>query len=190
MTPDVTVCVATIPPRADKLSRCLRSIAAQTYQPAQIIVEYDHGKTGAAATKNRALAAVRTPWVAFCDDDDELLRDYLYHLRQAAEDTGADVVYPDAFVPQIVGNRDPQMLAGPFNADVLRQRSYIYSTCLFKTDLAREVGGYQHGPNGIYDDHGLWLAMLDAGATFHHLEEQLFIWNHDGGNTSGQPHRW
>jgi hypothetical protein len=32
--------------------------------------------------------------------------------------------------------------------------------------------------------------MLDLGASFFHLAEQTFVWNHDSGNTSGKPDRW
>jgi glycosyltransferase involved in cell wall biosynthesis len=78
---DITVCIPTIPPRAKMLARALESVAEQTLQPAAIIVEYDHEHTGAAATKNRALAKVTTPLVAFLDDDDHFLPHHLAVLH-------------------------------------------------------------------------------------------------------------
>lgn len=210
---DITVCIATIPPRSKELRRALASVAVQTLQPATIVVEYDHEHTGAVATKNRALAAVRTPWVAFLDDDDQFLPHHLETLRWHAVDhlprtdpsTGwtPDVLYSIPEVPQSPTKRDPDGRYGvPFDPEELRRRSYIQTTSLIRTDLLREVGGFQlprlsTHPGCVYDDWGAWLAMLDAGARFLHVPEVTFIWNHWGrgepgrpGNTSGQPTRW
>lgn len=214
MIKDITVCIATIPPRAKLLRRALASVAEQTLQPAAIVVEYDHEHTGAAATKNRALAAVRTPWVAFLDDDDQFLPHHLETLRHYARrfpdnmtDTKRypDVLYSVPDVPQLPGRRDPNGRYGmPFNADELRRRSYIQTTSLVRTDLLKEAGGFQLPdrtmPDGSpcpYDDWGAWLALLERGARFLHVPEVTFVWNHWGfgmpghpGNTSGDPVRW
>jgi hypothetical protein len=32
--------------------------------------------------------------------------------------------------------------------------------------------------------------MLEAGASFHHVDVPTFCWNHWTGNTSGDPARW
>ena len=211
---DITVCVATIPPRERLLRRALASVAVQTLQPAAIVVEYDHEHTGAAATKNRALAKADTPWVAFLDDDDSFWPAHLWTLREAIQggtvwnrpaNWVADVVYSIPNVPQLPGGRDPNGRYGvPFDADELRRRSYIQTTSLIRADLLKQVGGFQlpdrtmpDGSPCVYDDWGAWLAMLDAGARFLHVPEITFTWNHWGrgdvgvpGNTSGEPSRW
>lgn len=219
MINDITVCIATIPPRAKQLRRALASVAGQTLQPAAIVVEYDHEHTGAAATKNRAAAKATTPWIAFLDDDDQLLPEHLATLHRAAWHSrqdevvyhqdirapGADVIYSIPHVPQIPGGRDPNGRYGvPFDADELRRRSYIQTTSLIRREMFKQAGGFQVPdrpmPDGSpcpYDDWGLWLAMLDLGARFLHVPEVTFVWNHWGrgepgqpGNTSGQPDRW
>ena len=198
MTHDITVCIATIPPRAKLLRKALSSVAIQTLQPATIVVEYDRERTGAAATKNRALAKATTEFVAFLDDDDVMYPEHLAKLRAAADEHQADVVYSMPFVPQQPGGRDPFGRGGaPFDPDLLRRRSYIQTTSLMRTKLMQAVGGFQCPPGSNYDDWGCFLAMLDAGAMFYHLPEQTFEWNHWGygkpgipGNTSGQPNRW
>lgn len=186
MTHDITVCVATIPPRAKRLRQALSSIAVQTLQPAAIIVEYDHDRTGAAATKNRALAKVTTEWCAWLDDDDVFFPQHLEACAEAQTASGADVVYP---WPAMNGARDPRpdRFGVPFDADELRRGSYIPTTALFRTKLAQHAGGFQKPPGSPYDDWGLWLAMLAAGATFHHLAARTWQWNVQGQNTSGSP---
>jgi glycosyltransferase involved in cell wall biosynthesis len=193
MSSDITVVIATIPIRAKMLRKALASVVLQTFQPAAIVVEYDHEHTGAAATKNRGLAKVTTEWVAFLDDDDAFLPEHLEKLREAQLDSGADVVYSMPLIPQIPGGIDPSGMRGaPFDPDELRRRSYIQTTSLIRTKLMQSTGGFQlpHHVESDYDDWGAWLALLDAGATFHHLAEQTFLWEHHGRNTSGRPDRW
>jgi glycosyltransferase involved in cell wall biosynthesis len=209
MINDITVCIATIPPRGKLLRRALASVAAQTLQPAAIVVEYDHEHTGAAATKNRAAAKATTPWLAFLDDDDQFLPHHLETLHTASrcgpEGGVADIVYSTPECPQLPGGRDPNGRYGvPFDPDELRRRSYIQTTSLIRRDVFDKVGGFQlpdrpmlDGTPCPYDDWGLWLALLDEGARFLHVPEVTFVWNHWGrgekdrpGNTSGDPTRW
>lgn len=193
MSSDITVVIATIPIRAKMLRKALASVALQTFQPAAIVVEYDHEHTGAAATKNRGLAKVTTEWVAFLDDDDQFMPEHLEKLREAQLDSGADVVYSMPYIPQIPGGIDPSGMRGaPFDPEELRRRSYIQTTSLVRTKLIQATGGFQlpRHVESDYDDWGAWLALLDAGAAFHHLPEQTFIWEHHGRNTSGRPDRW
>ena len=91
---DITVCIPTIPPRAGFLTRALTSVLDQTLGATQIIVTSDVHREGPAALRNRMLQQVRTKYVAFLDDDDEMLPKHLELLRGCAELTGADLVYP------------------------------------------------------------------------------------------------
>ena len=159
----------------------------QTLLPQAIVVEPDHERTGAAATKNRGLAAVATEWTAMLDDDDEMLSGHLETLTFEAERTGADVLYP--WFQWIGRGKSPldSVFGMPVNAEVLRFYNYVPSTVLMRTELARRVGGFQCPPGTPYDDWGLWLAMLDAGAAFHHVPVRTWLWHKDGGNTDGLP---
>jgi glycosyltransferase involved in cell wall biosynthesis len=212
MTKDITVCIATIPPRAKLLRRALASVTAQTLLPAAIVVEYDHEHTGAAATKNRAAAKATTPWLAFLDDDDQFLPHHLETLRQVQLDSSknamqavnlgmptdgpADVVYSIPDCPQLPGRRDPHGRYGvPFDPEELRRRSYIQTTSLIRRHAFLGVGGFQLPagktlPDGSpcpYDDWGLWLAMLDQECLFLHVPEVTFVWNHWGRGVKDVP---
>jgi Glycosyl transferase family 2 len=193
MSSDITVVIATIPIRAKMLRKALASVVLQTLQPVAIVVEYDHEHTGAAATKNRGLARVTSEWVAFLDDDDAFLPEHLEKLREAQLDSGADVVYSMPYIPQLAaqGGIDPSGMRGaPFDPDELRRRSYIQTTSLIRTKAFQASGGFQCPPGSDYPDWGGFIALLNSGATFYHLPEQTFIWEHHGRNTSGRPDRW
>jgi hypothetical protein len=97
-----------------------------------------------------------------------------------------DVVYPWF---DVEGGEDPIGCFGvPFSAAFLRRRNYIPVTVLARTELVRAVGGFQDHPDENGDpceDWGLWLALLDAGATFGHLPQRTWIW-HMGAGTRGR----
>lgn len=204
MRADVTVAVPTIPTRAKMLRRALSSVCTQTLAPAAIVVEYDHEHTGSAATRNRALAKVSTEFVAWLDDDDQFLANHLETLRTAAEQHEADVVYALPRVLDANGNQVPRQWdwgGGPeFDPELLKRKAHIQTTSLVRTSWARKVGGFrfiQDETGASNDDHGFFLALYEAGARFHHVHDETFIWNHHGfgvpgrpGNTSGQPDRW
>lgn len=197
---DITVVIPHIPIREAELARALASVRAQTLQPAATIVAIDTEHEGSAVMRNAALLQVTTDWVAFLDDDDELLPNHLAEVMQCALETGADVVYPGCTV---VGGHDPHDRFGqPFDPVLMRQKSYIPVTSLVRMSLVRhlfeEYGEAFYRANGTdYDDWGFYLRLLDAGAIFMHHPVKTWKWHHWGygvpgraGNTSGMPHRW
>ena len=147
---------------------------------------HDVERIGAAANRNRALAVVDTEWVAFLDDDDELLPQHLRVCARHAYLTGADVVYPDS---EVVGGDHPvNVFDFDFDPTLLRRRNYIPVTVLARTELVKQVGGFQPHPDENGDpceDWGLWLALVDAGATFSHVPQRTWIW-HVGNGTKGR----
>lgn len=191
----ITVVIAAIDTRlglGGLLERAVRSAGeAQTFKPARILVQLDADREGAAATRNHALETVDTEWVAFLDDDDELLPDHLKLCGRAARLTAADVVYPGY---QPVGGGDPVGCFGiPFDGELLQRRNFIPATTLCRTEAVLAAGGFQPHPDEHGDpceDWGLWLAMHEQGATFYHLPRVTWRWNLAPGSTRGRPDRW
>lgn len=187
---DVTVVIPSLPTRRKQRQRAVESVATQTHPARAVIVEQDHHKAGAALTRNAALSRVETEWTAFLDDDDYLLPHHLATLCKAAQDTGADVVWPWF---RVEGGTDPfPMHRGrQWNPD----DPHIFPiTTLVRTERLREVRGFQPGtrvaPDGRIvagEDWRLWNALSQAGAVFHHVNEVTWVWVHWGGNSSGMP---
>ena len=181
----ITAVIPTIDGRYESLTRAVASVKSQSLPPVAIEVEYDGDRTGAAATRNRALARVDTEWVAFVDDDDVLLTHHLRLCARHARLTGADVVYPGY---EVVGEDPVNCFGLTFDPHLLRRRNYIPVTVLARTDLVLKVGGFQPHPDENGDpceDWGLWLALLDDGAKFSHLPQRTWIW-HVGDGTRGR----
>jgi glycosyltransferase involved in cell wall biosynthesis len=184
----VSVCIPTIPPRRRLLLRCLASVLAQTVPADEIRVAVDVDGQGSAPTRDRAAALAGTEWLAFVDDDDELLPPHLEKLLACAAETKADLVYPwfsvvngrDPF-PQLFGRQwDP---AGPTSTTI---------TFLVRTEVWRAAGGFDdHEPptaNWACNDDARFVARVNAaGARIVHLPERTWRWHWHGTNTGGVP---
>lgn len=191
---DITVCVPTIPQRRTKLRKALSSIMAQDYPVSAVSIAVDHWKQGSAVTRNRALAAVQTEWTVFLDDDDQLLKTGIRDLLMGQSRSAADVVYGLPRIVDAQGQIQPRFFeaGGPevFDPDLLMQKSYIPVVSLVRTSLAQQAGfEFSQDGQGSYDDWGFYKNLLSLGAEFYHIPLETFIWNIDGGNTSGKPDR-
>lgn len=192
----VTVIIPAIPPRAGfLLDRAVSSAEWQTV-PTVVIVEEDAGRTGSAATRNRALARVDTEFFLCCDDDDELMPNAVQVLTEAQRETGADVVSGAAWIPQRPGHREPVTPPPPgwIAPETVTARSVLHVSSLVRTELARQAGGFAFrrcpATGMLLDDFGLYCSLADAGASFWRVPETVLIWHWHGANTSGKPENW
>ena len=199
----VAVAIATIPGREPLLARAVDSVLAQRRAVDQLVVEADPGRTGAAATRNRALARVETELVAWLDDDDELLPLHVGALAYVLErEPGVDLVYP---TPRMLGGADPTAVCvrgawskpwglnwSPSLEWHLRHRgSFIPITHMVRTEVLRRAGGFPDGvtlPDGRYrgEDEAMLISLLDAGARFRHLNVVTWLWRVHGAHTAGK----
>lgn len=179
----VTAVIPHIPPRAALLRLALDSVLSQTTPVSAISVAVDHLREGSAITRTRALAAARTEWVAFLDDDDVWYPQHLEKLTRAAREVGADVAYSPCRAingEQVVW----ESIGQPFDAELLYQRPYIYVTSLVRTALAQEAKF-----DADWDEWGFYRRLHQLGAKFIFVPE--VTWEYRGGHgTSGQGDRW
>jgi glycosyltransferase involved in cell wall biosynthesis len=184
-TPQITVAIPSIPPRRKMLNEAIRSVVNQTLPAAAISVAVDVDRQGAPATRQRALDAVQTEWVAFLDDDDLFMNVHLGALYAHAMETDADFVYSWFWVP---GGADPfpaTHFTNPFDPNDPVETTI---TVLVRTELAKEVGfqaiNRGHGQN-TGEDRFFTLGCMQAGGKISHLVERTWYWRHHQGNTSG-----
>lgn len=187
---DVTVVIPTIPGRGRMLSRAVTSVTKQAEPVAATVITNDHHGAGAWANRNLGLMHVRTPWLAFLDDDDELLPHHTRTLLDLAERTGAGLVWGWF---EVIGGTDPipqcrgkvYDLADPHTVPI----TYLVRTEV-ALEAAREVGGFLPDPrgSGAFDvqDFPLFHAMASIGGTAN-VPDVTWLWHHHGRNTSGLP---
>ncbi len=160
-TVEVWALTPSIPERGDLLRDAVASVASQTFPVRRHLVGVDVRREGPAAVRNSLLDCVPSgEWVSFIDDDDVWHPDHVEVLTTVQARTGVDVVYSLA---SVVGRPgwDPQRRK--FDAAALRRGNYIPLNGIVRAGMLREAGGF---PDAQYEDWGMWLNLLDAGATF------------------------
>lgn len=163
-------------------------------------------RQGAAAARNLAIAEARAPLIAFLDADDRWrlgkleaqlafhkanpdlgfsFTDYR-HITAEREDRGNCFVFWPRFAASLAGRESGFRLeAAP--AALLAENIVGTSTVMARTDLLREVGGFDRNMLQS-EDWDLWL-RLAARAPVGCLPEVLMDYTmHRPGNLSGQRH--
>jgi len=171
--------------RNGMLKRAVDSVQKQTV-PRLLITVKDTAGEGAAATRQRGLDQVTTPWTAFLDSDDTMDPTHLEQLLACARETGADYVYPWF---RVKGGVDPfPMFFGKPWDDAHPHNTTI--TILVRTELAQRIG-FTMSPGGVWggEDFRFTKACIREGAKIVHLPVRSWTWVHGPQNTSGRPNR-
>lgn len=188
MKTDITICIPTIPPRADYLTRALRSISRQSLPVANVAIAQDLNRAGAWATRNRALAMATTTWVGFLDDDDELLDIHCERLMQYARDMDLDMVWGWY---EVIGGGDPFPHYRGRQYDIA-QPHIVPITYIAKRELLMDGPRFQADEIGAWDnqDQPVIDHIVESGGKLFGASDTTWLWHHHGRNTSGMPGRW
>lgn len=152
-----------------------RAIAAAAGDP-RLIVVHGGGRTGPAATRNRALSKARGAWLAVVDNDDYVHPDRMRRLLDAAEADGADIVADDllTFYDDVEQPPHPHLRADFAEAPQwISAAQYQHHDRLFRGGYAfgylkpafrRALGVRYDESLRIGEDSELVLRLLIAGA--------------------------
>lgn len=187
---DITVVIPAHPARARNgmLLRALNSVLVQTHPAAAVSLAMDVHGEGAAKTRQRALEAAQTPWVAFLDSDDFYKPQHLERMMEHAQETGADFVYSWF---EVLGGFDPFPSTHFTNDWNPEDPIETTVTTLVRTGLAKSVGfqALDRGEVNSGEDRFFTIGCMEAGALISHLKEKTWFYAHHGGNTSGLPNK-
>lgn len=188
---DITVVIAAHPARARSglLSRALQSVQQQTLLPAAVVVAMDLRGEGAAKTRQRALEAVQTPWMAVLDSDDAFMPYHLEKLLKHALETGADFIYSGhETLPPGHSPLPYTHFTKPWNPDDPIETTV---TVLVRSGLAKQVGykALDRGEINSGEDARFTLECARLGAVISCLQEKTWYYGLHGLNTSGLPGR-
>jgi glycosyltransferase involved in cell wall biosynthesis len=141
---------------------------------------------GTSAAWNRALRACTATWLIGLDSDDELepraVETLLMHARRAPD---ADIVYSDyAFIDET--GEVVRCVSNPPPDNPVRQLLRLHDRLgqsdnfvpfgharMYRRSALLAAGGYDESYRDA-EDYELLLRLASAGATFHHVPEQLY----------------
>jgi glycosyltransferase involved in cell wall biosynthesis len=194
----VSAPVAVIVPVFDAgtlLRRAMRSIAAQTLAPREVIV-VDDGSTdpatlavldeiarqphttlhrtanhGPAAARNLAIAQATAPFILPLDADDHLAPSFLERTVPLLS-TRSEIDVVHTWVG-LVGRHQGVWRTGDFALPALLARCTVHITSLFRRTLWERVGGFDVGFAAGAEDWDFWLSAAASGARAECVPEVL-----------------
>jgi GT2 family glycosyltransferase len=133
------------------------------------------------------MAMATGAYVALFDHDDLLTEDALYEVADAAQRTGADVIYSDEDkIKGSTGERYQPNFKPDFNLDLLRSNNYICHLLVVRRALIEQVGGLNREYDGA-QDHEFLFRLVEATEKIAHIPKVLYHWRVHAASTADNP---
>ena len=145
----------------------------------RIRVEFLAENRGISGNSNAALATARGEFVALLDHDDLLAPPALFEnaslLNRHPE---ADFIYSDRDLISEDGTRRFLPFLKPeWSPEVMLTANYLTHLCVFRTRLARQVGGFDPATDGA-QDWDLFLRVTERSRGILHIPKVLYHWRY------------
>jgi hypothetical protein len=143
----------------------------------RLVIDRQEANGGYARVTNHAVRRARSEWVTFVDSDDTVTPDYLERLHEAAESTGADVV----FTPMIRVSGGTPIGRGPWAppGDVMGPRTALRA--MLQGDLIGTQHAFFRRPlplaaeGQVYSDFDFALRHVARSAIITCVDEELYL---------------
>ena len=131
---------------------------------------------GVSHTLNRALKMATGEFVVLLDHDDILEEQALFRVAESVLDENPDMTYSDEvkITPDATTVKD-YVYRPAFSPEFLRANPYIVHLVGFKTQLLRDIGGFDESLS-ISQDYDLILRATERANTIVHIPEILYQW--------------
>lgn len=147
---------------------------------ARIRLSFSATNRGVSHASNRALQMASAPFVVLLDHDDLLEPHALARVNDVVARHAADVVYSDEARVAPDGETVMRLIYRPaFSPELLRGHPYIVHLAGFRTQLLRDIGGFDESL-AISQDYDLVLRATERARTVVHIPEVLYRWRIHG----------
>lgn len=153
----------------------------------RIVVSCLDENYGISGNTNKALELADGEYTALFDHDDVLELNALYEVVSSLQEVHHDIVYTDEdkLNGKTLQFEDPNFKSD-YNEDLLLSHNYITHFFVVKTNILREVGGFNSEYDGA-QDYDVILKCVEKTDDIHHIAKILYHWRMHEGSTALNP---
>lgn len=141
----------------------------------RIKVDFLTKNSGVAIASNQALELVTGEFVMLMDHDDLIIEEALFRVVESIIEDAPDMIYSDESIITPEGSIFYFAYRPMFSLEYLRSHPYIVHFVGFKTDLIKQIGGFNPTLK-ISQDYDLILRIVEQAKTIVHIPQVLYLW--------------
>lgn len=199
--PVISIVTPVYNPPADVLEELIETVLEQTYPYFELCLWDDYGQSddvirllekyekldsrvkffrfidnqGIGGASNRILEKVTGEYIALLDHDDTLSPDALYENAKLLNEKKYDFIYSDKDKIDVEGNRFDPLFKPQYSPEMMLNVNYLTHLNVMRTELVRQVGGWDPQTNGA-QDWDLFLRVVHAAQYVAHIPKVLYHW--------------
>ena len=171
--PHWELCIADDGSDQPHVKRILQEHAAAD---ARIKLHFGSENCGVSTASNRGLKMVTSEFVVLLDHDDRLEEQALFRVAESILQDRPDVIYSDeVLVTPDLADVLRFAYRPAFSPEFLRSHPYIVHMVGFRTQLLRDIGGFDESLH-ISQDYDLILRAIEKAKSIAHIPEILYQW--------------
>lgn len=130
---------------------------------------------GIAGNSNAILKKVSGEYIGLLDHDDTLSPDALYENVKALNNRKYDFIYSDKDKIDEKNHRFDPLFKATFSPEMLININYLTHFNIMRTDLVKQVGGWDSSTDGA-QDWDLFLKVTAEAKNIYHIPKILYHW--------------
>ncbi|WP_411959322.1 glycosyltransferase [Pseudomonas sp. s4] len=173
--PNWELCIADDASKNEEVRDLLKKHAAEDKR-IRLVLREENGHISKAS--NSALEIAQGDFIAMFDHDDLIPEHALYMFAEELnKNPTLDFLYSDQDKIDMAGRRYDPYFKPDFNPDLLRSQNFVDHLAVFRTALAREIGGWRSAFDGSQDyDFVLRFTERLAVEKIAHIPHVLYHW--------------
>lgn len=170
---DWELCIADDGSSEPHVQRILKEFAARELR---IKLHIGRENKGVSHASNRALEMATGEFAVLLDHDDILEEQALFRVAQSVLEDMPDMVYSDEALITPKGGRITHCVYRPaFSPEFLKGHPYIVHLVGFRTQLLRDIGGFDESLR-VSQDYDLITRVVEKARNIVHIPEILYQW--------------
>ena len=171
--PSWELCIADDASTKPHVSRILKEYAAVDHR---INIRFSEHNGGVAPTSNLAFDMAKGEFVVLFDHDDLLEPQAMFRIAESIVADNPDIIYSDE---AMMSDREEEIInhvhRPVFSPEYLRSCPYIVHLVAFRSELFRQIGGFDKTLR-ISQDYDLILRASERAEKIVHIPEILYLW--------------